>query len=541
MAIYDEKKMKQKEVYPTEQTPSYADWALFEMGKQLEAEGTGPEIPEPELSDAGKVVKVNDQGEYALAEDDVGTRLMAGSGVEIVNDTINNTAPVPAYDTSDDGKILGVTVDSSGDTPVAEVEWITKPSDLPTISSGDAGKILAVNAGETGSEWINKPVPGFPLDAGYVNVSSSNARIDLSVNQDYDYFVWFEPIYYNNDDKGYSFSIKETVDTISSSTYRINIINRKNIPSQAGHIGNIRWFTRPKVFNSGRIYVSGFNYISTKYILPDYTSATAGQVLAVNSGATDVEWVTPASGGGSGFEYYGTARLIDTSNTKPANQTFQVSIKDDNNVNYVFDLSTYDYICVFGQSSDNEYQCVSVANAYYEGNSSINVSVRCINYSNSPISANTIFGEILVYRKEKEGNNGRAVVIGTTQPYVPDNCMIPTLGSAGQVLTVNNGGTGIEWKTPSGGGSGGSGVTLVNVTSKTDLQTGDRFTGYIEVSGTKYCVIGCEVTIYGNYAGIDMQYGGTIYQVDAQSPVSIGNLISVSGAAITTINGYCLR
>ena len=36
MAIYDEKKMKQKEVYATKQTPQYSDWALFNMGKELE-------------------------------------------------------------------------------------------------------------------------------------------------------------------------------------------------------------------------------------------------------------------------------------------------------------------------------------------------------------------------------------------------------------------------------------------------------------------------------------------------------------------------
>lgn len=36
MAIYDESKMLQKDVYATERTPSYADWALFNMGKELE-------------------------------------------------------------------------------------------------------------------------------------------------------------------------------------------------------------------------------------------------------------------------------------------------------------------------------------------------------------------------------------------------------------------------------------------------------------------------------------------------------------------------
>ena len=39
MVIYEKERMYQKVVYPTKQTPSYADWALFEMGKELEAHG----------------------------------------------------------------------------------------------------------------------------------------------------------------------------------------------------------------------------------------------------------------------------------------------------------------------------------------------------------------------------------------------------------------------------------------------------------------------------------------------------------------------
>lgn len=169
--IYTKDKMQQLPVYPTKQTPSYADWNLFEMGKALEdkVDAGISELPTPTTEDAGMVLKVNESGEYALAEDDVGTRLMAGTGVEIVSDTINNTAPVPIYTTSDDGKILGVTVDSSGETPVASVEWTT----LPTIPSGDdlvpafttldEGKVLEVvvdSSGDTpvaSAEWTTLP------------------------------------------------------------------------------------------------------------------------------------------------------------------------------------------------------------------------------------------------------------------------------------------------------------------------------------------------------------------------------------------------
>ena len=53
MQAYDIEKMKQKVVYPTEQTPSYADWRLFEMGVELEKKvdsGGGSVIVDDELS-----------------------------------------------------------------------------------------------------------------------------------------------------------------------------------------------------------------------------------------------------------------------------------------------------------------------------------------------------------------------------------------------------------------------------------------------------------------------------------------------------------
>ena len=61
MAIYDRDKMNQLEVFPTKKTPSYADWNLFEMGKELEERTTI--YPEPTIEDEGKTPVVNSDGE----------------------------------------------------------------------------------------------------------------------------------------------------------------------------------------------------------------------------------------------------------------------------------------------------------------------------------------------------------------------------------------------------------------------------------------------------------------------------------------------
>lgn len=57
---------------------------------------------------------------------------------------------IPDPTVANAGKVPTVIVDSSGETPVAQYE-LADP--LPAIASGDAGKVLTVNAGETGAEW----------------------------------------------------------------------------------------------------------------------------------------------------------------------------------------------------------------------------------------------------------------------------------------------------------------------------------------------------------------------------------------------------
>lgn len=76
-----------------------------------------------------------------------------GVRYQVIQNTIlgSNVIPVgeslPEVTTSDNGKLLGV---SSG-------EWtpVDAPSGLPDIT-GNAGKVLKVNAGATGTEWANE-------------------------------------------------------------------------------------------------------------------------------------------------------------------------------------------------------------------------------------------------------------------------------------------------------------------------------------------------------------------------------------------------
>lgn len=69
--------------------------------------------------------------------------------------TVSEIPEIPTPATTDEGKVLTVSVDSSGETPVAEYGLAAPASGLPAIGSGDAGKVLTVNAGETAAEWAS--------------------------------------------------------------------------------------------------------------------------------------------------------------------------------------------------------------------------------------------------------------------------------------------------------------------------------------------------------------------------------------------------
>lgn len=57
---------------------------------------------------------------------------------------------VPPVESTDNGKVLTASY-SEG---TGAFEWATAPNELPSIGS-NAGKVLAVNSGATGVEWVN--------------------------------------------------------------------------------------------------------------------------------------------------------------------------------------------------------------------------------------------------------------------------------------------------------------------------------------------------------------------------------------------------
>ena len=87
--IYTEDKMKQLPVYPTKQTPSYADWNLFNMGKALEEKVDN--IDPTGGYTAGTGIAISE--EKVISNTAPGINYTAGTGISISEGVITNDAP----------------------------------------------------------------------------------------------------------------------------------------------------------------------------------------------------------------------------------------------------------------------------------------------------------------------------------------------------------------------------------------------------------------------------------------------------------------
>lgn len=87
--IYDEDKMVQKVVYPTKQTPSYADWRLFEMGKELEevVDGIGEGVTKEYVDDADAAL----QEQIDTKQDTITSGEMSITSTEWVNNSVTKS------------------------------------------------------------------------------------------------------------------------------------------------------------------------------------------------------------------------------------------------------------------------------------------------------------------------------------------------------------------------------------------------------------------------------------------------------------------
>lgn len=100
--------------------------------------------------------------------------------VDEINEVADKAEQVPDPAVADIGKVLGIVSDGASG---AKIDAVEQSGGLPTIASGDAGKVLTVNAGETGAEWANVP-------AELPAIGDSDAGKVLKVNEGHTGVEW---------------------------------------------------------------------------------------------------------------------------------------------------------------------------------------------------------------------------------------------------------------------------------------------------------------------------------------------------------------
>ena len=197
-------------------------------------------------------------------------------------DLTNTPMEIPTITTGDEGKVL--TVNSTEDG----VEWTDIPSELPTISSGDAGKALVVNSGETGVEWDT--VSGLPP------VTSSNNGDTLEVvDGDWavtDTLATTDDRLYNVEDMILNNRFFAPIATDAQTATLIVTDDDEAILSDWGLYVDGNDFVNVVNDNSttNKISSTKIDWTDAPKELPDIESGDEGKVLTVNSTEDGVEW-----------------------------------------------------------------------------------------------------------------------------------------------------------------------------------------------------------------------------------------------------------
>ena len=198
---------------------------------------------------------------------------------------------------------------------------------LPSYSSGDAGKVLAVNTNEDGVEWITPSGGGsgvepiiFKTNDIYTDGGTREITDTNTINQFTDFIssgdshnpVVFLRISGNKSiPLVYKSSAVKTLffvgfDDTQGKIYYYKLAYKNSYSPNQGLV-----LTRIKAYNLGDFALKSELPEDT---LPVISAGDAGKVLSVNSTEDGVEWITASTGGGGGGTTYTAGTGIDITN-----------------------------------------------------------------------------------------------------------------------------------------------------------------------------------------------------------------------------------
>lgn len=430
MTIYDREKMKQLPVYPTKQTPSYADWRLFEMGADLEEKVDN--IPGGVVYSPGSGIAISEENVISnTAQPDVTKAYVDGVDVNLqqqidaivassdVKDIVGTYAELQAYDTTTLGNndIVKVLVDSTHNDATGYYRWVITQGVGAWSYIGSEGPYYTKS--QTDTELAKK----LDKDFSNANVGQATAGQVLAVNSS----------------------------------------------------------------------ANGVEFVTPQSGLPAISSGDAGKVLSVNSGETGAEWKTIFAG----FELDDNIRFsLNSSLAAGEFRTANISGLDSN----------YDYILLpYTINTGCHVNPNSVSGLNY-------IPIRVRNLTDTSISSGTILVTYKVYKRPKEKSNNSIIALSTNS----DNCLyIPSGGTANQVFKKTGSGYAQgNWQdikeVPSSSASdvgkvlgvtaantygwisagGGGGITPTRINAISDINVGDFCAITINDASFTYSIVG---------------------------------------------------
>ena len=202
--------------------------------------------------------------------------------------TVSEIPEIPTPATTDEGKVLTVSIDSSGETPVAEYGLAAPASGLPAIASGDAGKVLTVNESHTAAVWAAAS-GGSDIFQTVKTVQGSTILLDWQFDDiDNVYAAYAQWLQLGQEDLTSSKVTLQDDVTITISNEETVIDGKKSISDYEVYLNNLG--ITMTITSGGDLYL----YSSTEPSIPSLTVTTA-TVLTVSD---DLALAISLAGGG---------------------------------------------------------------------------------------------------------------------------------------------------------------------------------------------------------------------------------------------------
>lgn len=366
---------------------------------------------------------------------------------------------VPEYSASEAGKVLGVVLTGVEETP--ELDWVDQPADeLPAISSGDAGKVLKVNAGETGVEWGEVSGGGSSYTAGD-GIAIDGNEISVSHNDSIS-VVGLPATYTTTVDPRVMWNGSSNRDTDTAFKIKLGDTSYQGRTKPAEFKFNYRY---PNAMVS--VVMPEVDHdmgLSGSYVKLVLANPSDGTKYAVSTAKTSV-----AVGGSYNSEYHTYYSGIEVSNLVFSGSLYTLfddygPVNWDNLKDADGYTNLYFALCDASGAIITTGSCGPTNTMYVLGIGSNGTAPMSLSMLPSDLKG---IGVTSPVPTPGNSDSGKVLTVTNTSGafgWAAAPSELPSVtGNAGKVLTVNSGATGVEWAAAGGGSSASDAVAYITL------------------------------------------------------------------------------